>query len=105
MPLSTRDQVVIGLATGLLVIVLYWLGRLYSGWRIRRWCHEEGYKLIDWRGAWFYEGPGAWFRSENQDAYFIEVEDHHGLPRAGYLVFGSFWWPWPLTRKITVRWD
>jgi len=42
---------------------------------------------------------------DNQDAYYIEVRDRQGLTRAGYLVFGSYWWPWPFSRKVRVEWD
>ena len=80
-------------------------GRVWSARRIRRWCERQGYELLDWRGAWFYEGPGRWLRSENQDAYHIEVRDRQGLTRSGYLVFGSRWFPFPLSRKVNVRWD
>jgi hypothetical protein len=84
---------------------MLWLGRLIGRRRVTRWCAGEGYTLIDWRRAKFFEGPNAWFRSDNLDAYYIEVRDRQGLTRAGYLVFGSFWWPWPLSRKVRVKWD
>ena len=105
MPLSRVEQVLILLGAAMAIIVLLWWGRLYAARRVTRWCHEQGYELVDWRGAKFFEGPKAWFRTDNQDAYYIEVRDRQGLTRAGYLVFGSYWWPWPFSRNVRVEWD
>ena len=105
MALSTAEQVVIGLGVALLFALLLWWGHVWSARRIARWCDEQGFELVDWRGARFFEGPHAWFRSENQDAYRIEVRDRDGLIRAGYLVFGSYWWGWPFSRTGRVEWD
>jgi hypothetical protein len=90
---------VVILAVAAAIISGQWLSRR----RLRRWCEQQGYDLLDWRGAWFYEGPGKWLRSENQHAYYIEVRDRQGFTRAGYLVFGSYWHPF--SRKAEVKWD
>jgi hypothetical protein len=84
-------------------IVAIVTGRIWSRRQVERWCEHHGYELVEWRGARFFEGPGAWRRSENQDAYRIEVRDRQGLIRSGYVVFGSYWIPW--SRKVRVEWD
>jgi hypothetical protein len=66
MPLSRPEQVAIVLGAVLVFTLLLWWGRMYSARRIARWCDEQGYELVDWRGAKVFEGPNAWFRSENQ---------------------------------------
>jgi hypothetical protein len=98
-----QQAVTVVISTVIAFLLLLWWGRVYSARRIARWCEQEGYELVEWRGAKFFEGPSAWFRSDNEDAYYIEVRDRHGLTRAGYLVFGSFWWPF--RRKVRVKWD
>jgi hypothetical protein len=85
------------------IIFLVWTGKLWSHRRMRRWCEREGYELVNWRGAWFYEGPRAWFRTEDEDAYYVEVRDRDGLTRTGYVVFGTWWHPF--SRKVRVEWD
>jgi hypothetical protein len=105
MSLSRLEQVLSLVTAALVFLVVLWLGRAYGARRVSRWCEEQGYELIDWRGAKFFEGPRAWLRTENEDAYYIEVRDRQGLTRSGYLVFGSYWWPWPFVRKARVRWD
>ena len=89
--------------SAVIVVIAIVAGRSWSQRRITRWCDEEGYRLENWRGALFYEGPGKWLRSDNQQAYYIEVSDRQGLPRSGYLVFGSYWHPF--SRKAKVTWD
>ena len=56
---------------------------------------------MHWRRAWIYEGPRAWWRSEHQNTFFIEVIDTDDLLREGYLVFGSFW---GLSRRVEIHW-
>jgi len=79
------------------------LGRWYWSRRVRAWCHDHKFELIDWYGAWFYEGPRRFWRSENQHVFKIEVRDRDGLVRAGYLTFGGYWNPF--SRGAEVRWD
>lgn len=98
----TADALLMALCAIAVFILALATGWVASRWRIRRWCAREGFELVYFRGARFFEGPGAWFRSENQDAYYIEVLDHQGMTRAGYLVFGSRWFPFG---KVSVKWD
>jgi ABC-type nickel/cobalt efflux system permease component RcnA len=84
-------------------IVLLWTGSIWARRRITRWCEREGYKLVTFRGAWFYEGPRAWLRTDSEYAYHVEVRDRHGLTRTGYVMFGS-WWN-PFSRRVRVEWD
>jgi len=103
--LNAGEPVLMVIAIAVICAVMYGVHRLYGGWQVRRWCRNNDFILLDWRGAWFFEGPGAWFRSDNQDAYYIEVEDNQGMIRGGYLIFGSFWWPWPINPDVRVRWE
>lgn len=41
--------------------------------RLSEWAKAEGVTIISQRGARFYEGPGAWLRTENQNMYRLEV--------------------------------
>ncbi len=101
-PFPNSPALVIVLSVAVVLVAIA-AGRAWYGWRIRRWCEREGYTLADWRGAWFYEGPGKWLRSENQQAVHVEVVDRQGLTRSGYLVFGSRWHPF--SAKIEVTWE
>ena len=89
----------------LLTLAILWWGGFASRKLIRRWCKEQGFELLDWRGARFFEGPDAWLRSRNQLTYRIEVRDREGFTREGYLIIGSYWIGWPFSRKVRVVWD
>ncbi len=87
------------------VILLLWLSRIYWRNKLTRWAREQGYTLIRYRGAWFFEGPSAWRRSKNQHAFRVVVEDRNGLRRSCWIMFGTFWgftWGNPVT---AVEWD
>ena len=73
---------------------------LFSRGRVRRWCRGQGYQLLRWRVARFLEGPSAW--TMYHERYRIQVLDHDGQHRAGYLVFRR-WWSRP--RRAQVLWD
>jgi hypothetical protein len=85
------------------IIVLLWTGKIWARRQVTRWCEREGYDLVTFRGAWFYEGPRAWLRTENEYAYRVEVRDHHGLTRTGYVLFGTWWHPFG--GRVRVEWD
>ena len=97
----------LALVFGALVLfgLLIWCGRVFSEWRLQRWCGREGFELLDWQGVWFFQGPNAPWRSQYQDCYRIEVRDREGYERTGYVVFGRYWLGWPFSRKVTVEWD
>jgi hypothetical protein len=103
MSFHSPTPVFIALVMILAMIVLLWTGQIGAKRRVTRWCEREGYQLVTWRGAWFYEGPRAWCRTEEEDAYRIEVRDRKGQTRSGYVVFGT-WWN-PFSRKVRVEWD
>jgi len=102
MAYSPTQLLLVGVAFGAFVLAVI-TGRIWSGRQVRRWCKDQGYELLEWRGAKFYEGPSAWVTSENQNAYRIRVLDRNGLKRSGYLVMGSYWVPW--SSEIRVKWD
>jgi hypothetical protein len=93
---------VVGLGAAIAVSV--GIGRFYWKRRIGRWAGENGLRLLEFKGARFYEGPGAFRRSDNQFAFRVVVEDAAGHVRRGWLTFGSYWSFWP-TGLAEVHWD
>jgi hypothetical protein len=57
--------------------------------RLSEWAKAEGVTIISQRGARFYEGPGAWVRTENQNVYRLEVRDSKGRVRVAWVTFGK----------------
>lgn len=55
------------------------------------WAEAEGLQLLDYRSARFYEGPGAFLRTDSQYAFRVTVRDVSGRLRHGWLAFGGFW--------------
>jgi hypothetical protein len=101
MSLDSPHPVFIVAVTIVAIIVLMWTGKIWARRQVRAGASERGYELVSFRGTWFYEGPRAWLRTEEEDAYHVEVRDH-GETRIGYVVFGSWY---PFSRKVTVEWD
>jgi hypothetical protein len=89
---------------GLIVVLaiggILW-GRIVYRRRIERWARSKHLTLVDWRPAWFYEGPDAPFRSRYRPVFWIEVEDKDGLPATGWLVFS--WWIF--SSDVEVEWN
>ncbi len=78
------------LAGGAVFFVLN-MGRKYQEAQLQAWAEENHYKMIDSKGAAFWEGPKAWLRSKNQHAYRITVQDEQGRRRQGWILFGDAW--------------
>jgi len=76
---------------GLLFLVLTMLGRYYWSYRLNRWAADQGCKLIEFRGAKFYEGPHAWIRSDSQHLFHVQVEDRTGRRSTAWVMFGTYW--------------
>ena len=102
MSLESPHPLFIVAVTIVAIIVLMWTGKIWARRQVTRWCEREGYELVKFRGAWFHEGPRAWLRTEEEDAYHVEVRDRRGDTRTGYVVFGCWY---PFSGKITVEWD
>ena len=102
MSLDSPHPLFIVAVTIVAIIVLMWTGMIWARRQVTRWCEREGYELVSFRGAWFYEGPRAWLRTEGEDAHHVEVRDRHGDTRMGCVAFGSWY---PFSGKITVEWD
>jgi hypothetical protein len=81
-----------------------WSGRRYWARRIERWAQAEGFTLLDFRGARFYEGPRPWRRTDSEFAFRVSVRGSDGRERSGWLTFGSPWSLWPRT-PVEIRWD
>jgi hypothetical protein len=87
----------------LLVVAGISLGRVFWRWRIGRWARAQGFRLVGFTGAKFYEGPSAFFRTENRDEFHVVVEDGQGRQRSGWLCFGSNLNPFSFA--VEMRWD
>lgn len=103
MSLHAPHPLFIAAVTILAIIVLMWTGKIWAKRQVTRWCEREGYELVKWRGAWLFEGPRAWLRTEDENAYYVEVRDRTGETRSGYVVFGTWWHSF--SRKVRVRWE
>jgi hypothetical protein len=102
MSIDSPHSLFVAAVTIVAIIVLMWAGRIRARSQVTRWCERQGYELVSSRGAWFYEGPRAWLRTEEEHAYHVEVRDRHGDTRTGYVVFGC--WN-PFSRTVTVEWE
>jgi hypothetical protein len=89
---------------GAAVLLMLGIGRTYWKRRIGRWADEHGLTLLEFKGARFYEGPRASWRSDSQFAFRVVVEDASGHVRTGWLAFGSYFSFWP-TSSPDVHWD
>lgn len=101
MSLSTVSSLVGVAAIILLAIVV---GQRLARRKLTRWATAHGFHLVSFRGAPFWRGPRAWRRTENQEDYWVVVEDSGGQRRAGWVLYTS---PWHgLGRQtVEVRWD
>jgi hypothetical protein len=80
------------------------VGQRLARRKLTRWAAAQGFRLISCRGAPFWRGPRAWRRTENQEDYWIVVEDRAGQRREGWVLYTS---PWHSLgrQKVEVRWD
>ncbi len=60
MSLDSPHPLFIVAVTIVAIILLMWTGKIWARRQVTRWCEREGYELVSFRGAWFYEGPRAW---------------------------------------------
>jgi hypothetical protein len=91
MSLSSPDPLFVVAVTVVAIIVALWTGKIWARRQVTRWGKREGYELVAFRGAWFYEGPRAWFRTEDENAYHVEGarspwRDADRLCRVRYVV-------------------
>jgi len=89
---------------GAAVLLALGIGRTYWKRRVARWAAEHEMRLLEFRGARFFEGPRAVRRSDGQFTFEVVVEDASGQVRTGWLTFGSYWSFWP-TGDPEIRWD
>ena len=98
----TAVPFVVGLGAAILLATVF--GRWYWNRRVARWAHEQGLKLLEFRGARFYERPRAFMRTDSQFAFRVVVEDASGIVRTGRLSFGGYLSIWP-TGNAEIHWD
>ena len=86
-------------------LMLTW-GKYYWKKRITQWAKKRGYSLIEYRGAAFFEGPGAMLRTEYQTTFRVKVRNSDGKILNGWLVFGKNWNPIsPPDELVEEKWD
>lgn len=88
-----NEDVIYGILLVLALIGAIW-AVITRPWhrQINQWAEEQGFKLIKFKGAKFYEGPSAWRRnSDFREEFYITVEDQQGRKRSGWIVFESSW--------------
>ena len=103
MPALSSHPFLIVVVTAFSILVLVWTGQIWARRQVTRWSQREGYELVTFRGAWFFEGPRRWVRTDTEHAYHVEVRDRYSMTREGYVLFGT-WWN-PFSGKVRVEWD
>ena len=98
----TAVPFVVGLGAAIFLATVF--GRWYWSRRVARWAEEQDLKLLEFRGARFYEGPRAFLRTDSQFAFRVVVEDAAGVVRTGRLSFGGYSSIWP-TGSAEILWD
>lgn len=101
MPRLDPTAIAILAAGGVFCVAAIVWAQIFYCRRIRRWAASQGLTLVDWRGAWFFEGPGAPFRSRYKQTFWIEVADRDGLAATGWLTFR--WWAF--SAEPEVEWN
>lgn len=79
------------LLAAVLALALAPLSDSLAGRRSRRWAQANGYRLIAFRQAWFWQGPRAWKRTRYQQDYRIVIHDAQGNRRVGWLLGTNRW--------------
>jgi hypothetical protein len=98
-------QLLIFAGTAVLFVAALILAQMYWKRRLTTWAESEHLQLVNFRYAWFYEGPSAWTRSRNQHVFRVVTKDRDGLTRYCWIMFGTFWgftWGEPITK---VEWS
>lgn len=72
--------------------------------RLQRWAEANGYRLITFRQAWFWQGPRAWRRARYQQDYRVVVHDAQGNRREGWLL-GTYSWLGLGSEQYEEQWD
>ena len=98
----TSVPFVVGLVAAILLATVF--GRWYWNRRVARWAEEQDLKLLEFRGARFYEGPRAYLRTDSRFAFRVVVEDASRVVRTGRLSFGGYLSIWP-TGSAEILWD
>jgi hypothetical protein len=88
----------------ILIAALAMLSDNLARLRLHRWAKENGYQLIQFRQAWFWQGPRAWRRTRYQQDYRVVIDDAQGHRRAGWLL-GTNRWLGLGSEQYQVQWD
>jgi hypothetical protein len=85
-------------------VALHPVGTWFARRALERWARQEGYELVAFKTIPFWKGPRAWLRTENQEDYFVVVENRKGERRMGWVLFS---WPWHGLggKRTEIRWE
>jgi hypothetical protein len=86
-------------------LVIAW-GKRYWHKRLSAWAKGEGLRLLEFRGAKFFEGPNGVLRTQYQSAFRVRVCDRSGRVKHAWVVMGNNWNPFSAPDElINVVWD
>jgi hypothetical protein len=89
--------------TALVIGLLYWhFSRSRS--LLEQWAADNGFELLRSEYRTLRRGPFFWTTSRGQTVYYMEVRDHQGRTRTGWVRCGSWWWGL-MSDKVEVRWE
>ena len=87
-----------------LIAALVMLSTSLARRRLGSWAQQNGYRLVQFRQAWFWQGPRAWRRTRYQQDYRVIVDDAQGHRRAGWLL-GTNRWLGLGSEQYEEQWD
>lgn len=72
---------------------------------IMKWCRQNGYQLVAWRGVKFYESPYALTNNTHTCVYHVTILDTDGKERRGWLRSGKVFIPFMQFVSFDVTWE
>jgi hypothetical protein len=84
---SPRNIALFLLALAAFTVVAVRVGDWFLRRKLERWADSQRVKLIEFRGAPFWSGPRAWWRTEEQHDVRVVVETRDGLRQEGWVLF------------------
>ena len=89
-PVNPNTALAIVIVVGF-VVALIALSQAMAWYGLSRWAQREGFRLVDFQSALFWQGPRAWRRTRYQQEYHVVVEDPAGRQRSGWVLRTQTW--------------
>jgi hypothetical protein len=102
-PVNLNTALAIFIVAGM-VVFTFLLSQLVAWYRLSRWARREGFRLVDFRSAFFWQGPRAWQRTRAKQDYHVVVEGPSGRRRSGWVMRTETWLGFGPT-EYKVEWD